>query len=309
MGTPSDDTSPEGIADEGATPRPVVVVQYRRGWLSQLTTPLLILVAAGAILSHRVKIADWRGLSALLPKRETVVVVEKVIVKVPAPAAGTPPTIGAVANPPIEVVEAHPPMPDRPEPGPPVARTLAIRPLPLDIEGDERMRTTRAEQEILRESDEKRKKRLAEAALQDRRFEEEALAEVARQAEELVRQRRAIQDERKTFREAVHRALGPSSSASGPEIRALCQQRGVYLDPERRMVGTSSSISGLSASNRKILVERLRAIGKDEAFILDQLVRSEAVNRGARSGPKTLDDVIVRAARQLLEVPVKPSTR
>ncbi len=168
----------------------------------------------------------------------------------------------------------------------------------LDVEGTDEPpipRTTRAKQDILRESDEKRLERIAAEALQDRRFDQDAKAEAARQAEELVRQRRAIQDERKTFRDAVHRALGPSSADPGPEIRALCQQRGVYLDAERRGVGTSSSFSGLSVSGRKLLVEKLRAIGRDEAAILDQLVRAEAIHRGARSGPKTPDDVIYAA--------------
>src|SRR4051794_22101917 len=100
---------PEGIdlaTTSGDPPRtPVVVVQHRRSWLAMLSAPLLILVASAAVLSHRVKLDDWRGLGDWLRSEPVALPVEPERratagppLAVPAPVVLTPGSRGPVVK-------------------------------------------------------------------------------------------------------------------------------------------------------------------------------------------------------------------
>lgn len=282
-------------------PRPVVVVQYRRGWPSTLSTPLLILVAAGAILSHRIRSEDWRGLADYFggsPPPEL-------------PTASVPPPPPAVAAPsPVvfNVVEApeagppEPPSPPRPEfkhkPMTPIAPLPGLAPEP-----DARVQAASIWDDIRRESERKRQEARALERVKDALYEEDRKLSEIKKAERARREREALEDGRLAFHESLRRSLAEANGRPGEAVRDLCERHGVPIGSGWMR---TASKAATTVAGRRDRIDRLRRGGTPEPLILVELIRIENANRVARSGPRTQEEVVVRAARQLLSAPLAP---
>ena len=114
--------------------------------------------------------------------------------------------------------------------------------------------------------------------------------------------RAEVELSRQEFHVGLRRALAQSSPKSGRAIEGLCDAQGVSLAPDRLAMGTAAA-PALTTGARRVRVEKMRAKGMAEPAILSDLVRLESRNRAARGGPKSHEETLVRAARQLLAVP------
>lgn len=278
-------------ADLERAPRPVVIVQYRRSIGTRLTTPVLVVIAALAVLSHRVKIDDWRGLLEASPDPEPV-----------ADRAAAPRPLVRLASAPAALRTASAfdapvtaPRPPALLPTPSRAGHAAIA-LP-----EPGMETADAWQEIRRVSEMAKVEARdmddlkARALAQNKRLAAAQRIEVARSD---VRQ---TEVSRQDFLQSLRLALTRSDGRDAQVVEELCRKHGVWLAADRPATSTLSDPE-LTRTEVRLRVERLRAKGFSEVAILDELVRLESRKRAARSGPKSRGEVVVRAARQLLAV-------
>ena len=279
-------------ADIERAPRPVVIVQYRRSLGTRLTTPVLVVIAALAVLSHRVKIDDWRGWFGSFPDPEPVA----------DRAAAAPRPSVRLASPPAALRTASAfdapvtaPRPPALLPSPSRAGHAAIA-LP-----EPGMETADAWQEIRRVSEMAKVEARdmedlkARALAQNKRLAATQRIEVARLD---VRQ---TEVSRQDFLQSLRLALTRSDGRDAQIVEELCRKHGVWLAADRPATSTLSDPE-LTRTEVCHRVETLRAKGFSEVAILDELVRLESRKRAARSGPKSRGEVVVRAARQLLAV-------
>ncbi len=288
------------------SPEPVVVLQYRRSWISRLSTPLLILIAAVAVVSHRVKLDDWRGLGGWFPMAEA----HGPEITTDRPDPPSAPIALAVPDPvvlkdaPAWKLDASSrlPAPPRPRISPPLPFAVAPRPIRLP---ESTVSAAKVWEDIRQEAAKSQEEAIAMQAVKARENAEvERLAPLAQNA---IGRPGSLEseDDRVKFREELRLAVAGPLAQAGAAIKDLCDQHGVFLGTEPRRKGGTKSI-GLTASGRCHRVDLMRAKGLSEASILEDLVRFESLNVVARGGPKTPDEVIVRASKNLLALPVRP---
>ena len=149
-------------------PRPVVIVQYRRSLASRLTTPILVMITALAVLSHVVRLDNWRGLFGTFAEPRPIA---------DEPASPRPEVKLAAPSPPMRTTVAA----SRSAPPAAPPRPLALRPrnspathavIEIPQPGAE---TAVAWEDIRRESEQARAEALDMAALKAK-----ALAEASR---------------------------------------------------------------------------------------------------------------------------------
>lgn len=284
----------------GTDVAPVVVVQYRRSYLSRLTAPLLLLITALALLSQRMKLDDWRGLTGLRADAE------------PAPVSLTPPKpFPTLALPSPDPIQPESPPGLRPADLPvpissrPISLPLNSRLIPMpgeDATTAEAIESIRAESELAK----------AEAA---------SMQEIKDRTARDLRMRAdnppvgiafgvpiETDTDRGIFHQKLRRILKESSGKSTSAIEELCASTGGIVLTERPIPGTLSTPPPTSRA-RKDRIEGMRARGIAESVILSDLVRQESKNRAARSGPKSRQEVLIRAAKQLVAIPPRSIAR
>jgi hypothetical protein len=289
-----DDQNGEGAAPI-EPPGPFVVVQYRRSLASRVAVPVLVVIAAGAVLSHRVRLDDWQGITSLRSKPETVV-------------AETPPRpiVSPLLSAP-NLIRWERETGKRSQPGPlprPLARLPITSPafLPILPFPEQGARTAEAWETLRREAEEAK---IEAASMRDLKAHAIPAVRGRGLGEEdrlPLEERAEIELSRQEFHDGLRRALAQSSTKIARAIEELCDAQGISLAPDRLALGTAPA-PALTTGGRRSRVEKLRAKGMTEPAILSYLVRIEARNRAARSGPKSHDETLVRAARQLLAVP------
>ena len=272
-------------------PRPVVIVQYRRSIGSRLTTPVLVVIAALAVLSHRVKIDDWRGWFGSFPEPEPVA--DRAAAPRPSVPLASPPRALRTASAFDAPVTAPRPLALLPSPS---RATHAVIALPQPG-----METADAWLEIRRVSE------MAKIEARDMEvLKARALAMnkqlAAAQRNEVARlDVQPTEMSRQDFLQSLRLALTRSDGRDAQVVEELCRKQGVWLAADRPATSTRSAPE-LTRTEVRYRVETLRAKGFTEVAILDELVRLESRKRAARSGPKSRGEVVVRAARQLLAV-------
>ena len=112
---------------------------------------------------------------------------------------------------------------------------------------------------------------------------------------------------RVTFRRELKAILDAQGDQAAFAISELCNRSGRDLLAEgKRVAAKVATLSRSSPLGIERKVQMLRAGGVPEAVILDDLARAESALIGARNGPRTKADALVRSARRLVALPIKP---
>lgn len=178
-----------------------------------------------------------------------------------------------VAADPASVANAAPSKPDgRPpaDPAPPPA--LPAEP-PLPSRGETERQILAEAAEIQRDSDQKR---------DQQREELQALRD----------------DERKQFLDELRMILSVYGRNAGPEIERLSNRSGRTQDPALLM--RARIVISETRASQRAKVHRLRDLGVPESVILDYLANGLNKSLGARNGPRSRNEVWVRAGLLLL---------
>jgi len=333
--------------DAPAGPAPVIVIEYRqRGLAAKLMPPALILLAAIAVSSYqrstpvfplvprsrpapaetspavaspeivvkaanRARMAEVASLTAKVPKAEEG--------NRPAPEAEAAPTTargggsllasrrpspfgldtveGLVPLAPGDVVgpverapaaaQANPPDAGRPE-------------LPADSDRVEKPEPSRQEilQDIERESREKAGQRRDLTTLKNQ-------ARALAFADSLAK----AEAKRTSFHDDLRQAIKDLGKNAGPEIEKLCVRHGRETMKDVWVTYRHALRLAPKAYTSRWKVEMMRSIGLPETLILDDLAHGFHHQINSRSGPRDQNEVRVRAARELLSVPVASTKR
>ena len=299
--------------------RPVVVVQYRRGWSPSVTVALLILVIAAAIYSHRLRSRNWRGMVDYFRGPPAPVVTADPSPEKAAPTPMVVKVLTGTASASASAEAAPSPTPrltappilewDPPRPRPPVA--IASPPAPPATAAGAPTGSGKAVgvwNTILAESQKQQDAADSLEAAKDDMLERMRDQAEAHRLDEARRVRLERDRERSEFRNDLWRALQGQNGRPGPAIRDLCDRQGVAMGASwRKGIPPGGMVS--TVAGRRDRIEQLRQEGQSEAAILDDLICREDRNRVARTGPKTQEEVVIRAARQLLAVPLDTAPR
>jgi hypothetical protein len=106
-------------------------------------------------------------------------------------------------------------------------------------------------------------------------------------------------DERKHFLDELRMILKVQRGTAGPEIERLSNRSGRTEDP--RLLMRARMVIGENRISQHAKVQKLREFGVPEAVILDYLANGLNKNLGARNGPRTRNEVWIRAGRLLLK--------
>lgn len=299
------DRNPED-ADAPRIPAP----RRRRGLARELLPPLLILGIAGSILAYRAAAPRWDGVGPIgwsrpvaepAPAAATgpshlagpgkLVVREKV-----APAPTPTPTPKPEAKPeppapePVALAKAEPtpdPEPPAPRPEPEVSPAMVKADLAMEAE---KKRHEAADAQMLRQS----------VAARGR-------LEQLRRAGKVATDPKTARDERREFLTQLQRAVRDGGQRAPEMVRELESRFRREPSPVASdrfvRVQQAGSIQRL-ARDQKVLL--LRRIDLPEPIILDILAREVVQRVGTRQGPKSRDEALLVAARQLLHVPLAP---
>jgi hypothetical protein len=136
----------------------------------------------------------------------------------------------------------------------------------------------------------------------ERQIREEAARKQQELDDQFANQREdldALRDEeRSRFRDELRRILEAYGNRAGHEIEKLSVRSGRDEDPKKQ--ARALRVIWDSHIAQKTKVQKLRAIGIPETVILDYLANTLDRELGAKNGPRTRNEVWVRAARLLL---------
>lgn len=339
---PADHAGPAG-------PAPVIVIEYRqRGLAAKLMPPALILLAAIAISAYqrstpvfplvprsravpaetspaaasseivvkaanRARLAEEASRSAVAPKAEERKQPDREpgVARSPAPGSerlvasrrpspfGLDTVEGLVPLDPGEVVG---PVERPPAAAPAGARAAGGSEVTADTAGGDAPEASKEEilQDIERESREKAGQRRDLTTLKN---QARALAVADTLAKAEAR--------RTSFHDDLRKAIKDLGKNAGPEIEKLCARHG--RDTLKDVWATYRHALRLAprAYTSRWKVEMMRSVGLPETLILDDLAHGFHKQLNSRGGPRDQNEVRVRAARELLSVPVaatrKPS--
>lgn len=188
-------------------------------------------------------------------------------------------------------------------PGTPHAARQPNDPPEADAESD----TQRAREEIAREAAALHARRQQVDAQRPLWLEQNAVQGEQNHGELLAQALANAEADRPRFRADVRKLLAELGNQAGPQLEALCDEYGRELfqeveDAGRRQLG--GPVARLSKAER---VKVLRAQGFTEQRLLLYLRNLESRNILARGGPQDSDEALVRAAHQLLAVPLGPT--
>jgi len=289
------------MRDDPAPPRRMVVVHTRRGLMSRLAIPLLIAFVAVLILTYRVKLDDWRGVSSFLGETKPPADVVRPV--------SLPPSAVAVAvelpSPSVlSIPESRPSLYAGVLPSP---MALRLSPMPAGPSSspfpDRETKRVQAWLEIRRDVDQAKVDSAALEEIKRREFAEDQRLQPIREEESAREAMQATNESRTAFHRDLRRALADSRGKPGPAVAAVCEESGMNIGTSRRVVGTAA-VPELTTTARRRRIEKMRSQGFTEPAILEDLARFESRNRAARGGPRSHQEVLVRAARQLLSVPL-----
>jgi hypothetical protein len=306
-------------ADEAAPAAPVVIIHYRgKRWPALLWPPALILTIAALGLVYRAKVYDWTGLAPVVrtptaaprPSEEPAPAEPPPLVIKVENDRPTAPAAAEVPAPPPEIVPEKPKAREvvgftRPQDAAPPA--IVEAPAAPPVRPPE---TKQAVEAIKQAAAEKRKDRAATLALAAHIDEIEKLRQIRLRAQhaaedqkKLEEARRAALLERPTVNNEIRRALDQQGDRAGPQIKLIMVKHGVAQPQDRVLLGKLiNQTSG--RFDRRSRVQLLRSGGWSETIILEYLFEREYKNLHKRGGPRNEDDAYVRAAKQLLEVPL-----
>jgi hypothetical protein len=115
---------------------------------------------------------------------------------------------------------------------------------------------------------------------------------------------RANDEDRPKFRAELQQILESKGNMAGNDIRKLCDRYGLGTLPEIEEF-MKRSVNGRGEKLRRAdRIRLLRYCGLPESMVLGDLANSEVLNIGARGGPRNQAETWVRAARQLLKLPL-----
>jgi len=115
--------------------------------------------------------------------------------------------------------------------------------------------------------------------------------------------------DRVPFRDELKELVTQMGDGAGKEIEKLSQRYDKDLIPQVKSAYIRQSRTASGRRSRPELVARLRALGVPEPLILDQICKEYHNLIMTRNGPRSEDEVRVRAARALLAIPVTPVSR
>jgi hypothetical protein len=318
---------PEPAAAAIVPPAPQVPLTRRRSRRWIFLPPFLLCLSACGVLAYRVWTPDWQGLSTLITRsfRRPASLASKRLARVEASPVMTELAASSPRDPALLPASAlndsslrrlssdlssseGPTQRDR------VARPEAVPGLPtgdLDLlaaaRPDREMK--RAWDDIVRETETKKAERETFEALRPAVEVRQALEQDTGELRRLDRNRQETESDRISFREDLRQAVERFGSKAGPAIRVITQKHVVEASPdvERNMERALKNAAGrLDWASR---IHLRRAHGLPEALILEVLAEDEMRNTRARNGPRNEDEALVRAAKQLLNVPIAPPPR
>jgi hypothetical protein len=117
-------------------------------------------------------------------------------------------------------------------------------------------------------------------------------------------QRQELERERSTFRSEVQALLRREVNEAGPAIWSLVLRSSVRDHAVADVLLARDRKSRAVRLNRNARIVLLRTNGLSEAEILRELVEEQRKLMPSRKGPRTLNEAIVRAARQLIAAPL-----
>jgi hypothetical protein len=142
----------------------------------------------------------------------------------------------------------------------------------------------------------------------ERQIRETAARMQRENARRLTQQQQDIEtvrdDERRRFLDELRMILEAHGRQAGPEIEELSIRSGRDEDPIKRRM--AYRVMSMGRQSQRMKVHHLREIGVSEPVILDFLANEVNQDRGSRNGPRTPNDVWVKAARLLLSYEVPP---
>jgi type II secretory pathway pseudopilin PulG len=137
----------------------------------------------------------------------------------------------------------------------------------------------------------------------ERQILEEAAAIKQDRNQQLEQQREDLQglrdDERRQFLDELRMILKVQGRMAGQEIERLSNRTGRTEDP--RLLIRARVVIGENRISQHAKVRRLREFGVPETVILDYLANALNKDLGARNGPRTRNEVWIRAGKLLLK--------
>lgn len=136
----------------------------------------------------------------------------------------------------------------------------------------------------------------------ERQIRAEAAAIGREKAQQVEQQREALMDlrdeERRQFVEELRLILREQGRKAGPEIERLSNRSGRSDDPHLKMRARVIIMETRASQHTK--VRKLRSLGVPESVILDYLANVLDKNRGGRRGPRSKNEIWVRAGELLV---------
>jgi hypothetical protein len=305
-----------------AAPRIAVSSRVKSHKRWRFLPPLALCLIACGVLAVRLKSRDWQGLSmfitrgwspprrvatapAALPGPRSEVLETAIVAETPAlPWSHRIPTkllramnrIGSAEGPSPRV---RVPRPDAIPGLPPViASTFAPQ---MGAQREAKL----AWEEIRQEAEQRRAEREQMEALIPTVEAQQIVDQERGDADKTDRARQRAETDRVPYREALRKAIDRHGDDAGPTIRALAGKHVTKIldDDKKDLIRALKEHAGRLDRNGRVAL--YRSFGLPEASILETLALAEVRNFRARNGPKNLDDAYVRAARQLLAVPLE----
>jgi hypothetical protein len=118
-----------------------------------------------------------------------------------------------------------------------------------------------------------------------------------------------VQASRALFRTELQQLLAELGDHAGPEIESLAVQYGKEPLPEVKNAYIRILRTAPKRMTRQARVELMRVVGVPEPLILDQICHEFDKVMNTRGGPRSEDEVRVRAARALLAIPLRPARK
>lgn len=121
----------------------------------------------------------------------------------------------------------------------------------------------------------------------------------------VVEARRKAEADRGRFHAELRAICRKSRERAGPEIDALCKEYGMDVDPAIMAEATRLLKGPAAGATRSVRINLLRALGFSEPVILHDLIdiQGRYESRATRGGPRSPEEVMVRAAILLLGCP------
>jgi hypothetical protein len=116
------------------------------------------------------------------------------------------------------------------------------------------------------------------------------------------------EEDRRQFREELRVTLQVHGPQAGPQIEELSLRAGRDENPVKLRL--AHRVIGSGRQSQRMKVYQLRAIGVSESVILDYLANEFDKDRGGRNGPRSKEEVWIRAAQTLLRyepLPPRPA--